>query len=245
MRRASSRTRAFTRIELLAVVACLTVLVLIQLPSLGKSREGGHEAVCMNNLRQLSRALMMYSEASRDIVPGEGNINSTIVNTVNADAWYNLAVQGYFPSMTSLYVSNNIPLPGNGSIYSCPDAAPPSPPPSISAAFFMYGINNRMCVNASSVAAGAQQTRLSWIIKPSDTIFFGEVDDHTLTSPSLSGITANFTPARHLGMGIFAMSDGHVRTIRTNDFKHTDTSAAAEWAAPQKVYWFPTPTTPN
>ncbi len=243
--RPASGDHAFTRLELLAVLACLVFLALVQLPSLGKSREGSHEAVCMNNMRQLGVALLMYTEVNHDFVPEEGNIANTIFNAANSDAWYNLGVQGYFPSMASLYLSNNIPLPGTGSIYSCPSASPPLFSPSFGTNFFMYGMNNWICVNKSSRAAGLTQTILSTIPKPRDTVFLTEVDDTAMALPAISGATPPYAPSRHLGNGFFTMTDGHVRSARTNEYQHAAGSATVEWSTLQTMYWWPTPTTPQ
>src|SRR4051812_31327175 len=92
---------AFTRLELAVVLACLCLLGLIVLPMLGRSRAAGSEAVCMNNLRNLGRAFLVYSDQSRGYVPNEGNIGMTVFNVANATAWYNAAVQPEYPTMKS------------------------------------------------------------------------------------------------------------------------------------------------
>jgi prepilin-type processing-associated H-X9-DG protein len=51
----------FTRLELLVVVGVCCVLAAIQVPIMGRSREPGNVAICANNLRQLSTAMLMYS----------------------------------------------------------------------------------------------------------------------------------------------------------------------------------------
>jgi prepilin-type N-terminal cleavage/methylation domain-containing protein/prepilin-type processing-associated H-X9-DG protein len=45
--------RGFTIIELLVVVAVISLLVSVVVPSIGRARELGHSAVCKSNLRQL------------------------------------------------------------------------------------------------------------------------------------------------------------------------------------------------
>ena len=49
--------RAFTLVEMLLVVAILSLLVGILLPVLGKSRHAARHSVCMSNLAQLSHAV--------------------------------------------------------------------------------------------------------------------------------------------------------------------------------------------
>ncbi|MDB6058188.1 MAG: N-terminal cleavage protein [Verrucomicrobiales bacterium] len=241
---------AFTLLELLVVVGCIGLLTALALPLLGRARSNSAEAACMNNLGNLDRAFLTYSDQNQGLVPQEGNIGKLISDPVNAAAWYNVAVQPEYPAMTNLYNSGNYPLPGNGSVYSCPLATMPISP-SKSYAFFMYGENDFICVNASDIALGAPQTRINLVTRPSQTIYIGEVLA-TPSSPSLSGVTANYAAIRHNGFGMFAMTDGSVQMFTTNEFNHNYSGPASEWFANgvsgaftnRACYWWPTPNTP-
>ena len=61
--------RAFTRVELLAVLAALALLGALALPAVTPARESGHRVACANNLRQLGRALVMYADENRGLFP--------------------------------------------------------------------------------------------------------------------------------------------------------------------------------
>lgn len=255
-------SHAFTRLELAVVLACVCLLGLIVLPMLGRSRAAGSEAVCMNNLRNLGRAFLVYSDQNKGYVPEEGDITRTVLDARNATAWYNAAVLPEYPSMKSLYstgIATNFPVPGNGTVYSCPAAPlPPTGQPSLQWAFFMYAENNWLCVNAGTRTTYGQsvQTRFPTIPKPAATVMLGEVDDNYAVNagfPSLSGVQAIYATMRHDNFGLFTMCDGSVRALSTNDFLHASSSAAQEWYingsnssggyTSWPAYWWPTPTT--
>jgi prepilin-type N-terminal cleavage/methylation domain-containing protein/prepilin-type processing-associated H-X9-DG protein len=54
--------KAFTLIELLVVIAIIALLMAILIPVLRSAREQGQRAVCLNNLKQLTLAWIMYAE---------------------------------------------------------------------------------------------------------------------------------------------------------------------------------------
>jgi prepilin-type N-terminal cleavage/methylation domain-containing protein/prepilin-type processing-associated H-X9-DG protein len=64
-----NRSRAFTLLELLVVIAIVAILATLLLPSFGKSKAKGYNAVCVGNLRQLAIATRLYADDNRERLP--------------------------------------------------------------------------------------------------------------------------------------------------------------------------------
>ncbi|MHC4891498.1 MAG: type II secretion system protein, partial [Planctomycetota bacterium] len=69
--------RGFTLVELLVVIAVIAILMAILMPALNRAREQGKRAVCLNNLRQLTLAWIIYLDENDDcLVNGEADENN-------------------------------------------------------------------------------------------------------------------------------------------------------------------------
>ncbi|HEY3282549.1 MAG TPA: prepilin-type N-terminal cleavage/methylation domain-containing protein [Armatimonadota bacterium] len=60
----------FTLIELLVVIAIIAILAAILFPVFAKAREKARQTACLNNMTQLGRGFMLYSDNWEECLPG-------------------------------------------------------------------------------------------------------------------------------------------------------------------------------
>ena len=67
-----ARRRAFTLVELLVVIGIISVLIAILMPALGRVRDQANRIKCMNNVRSILHAVIMYSSENKGSLPSCG-----------------------------------------------------------------------------------------------------------------------------------------------------------------------------
>ena len=63
------RSRAFTLVELLVVLAVIAILASLLLPALSKAKEAGRGTACLSNLHQIGLALQIYVSENNNRLP--------------------------------------------------------------------------------------------------------------------------------------------------------------------------------
>jgi prepilin-type N-terminal cleavage/methylation domain-containing protein/prepilin-type processing-associated H-X9-DG protein len=154
---ALSGRAAFTLIELLVVIAIIGILAAMLLPALARAKESAKTIACVNDLRQLGLAAMMYVSDNNNYYPPRSSTNR----------WPNMLEAEYAGNLNILLCpSEIIPNPAtNGGTNSAADSAPRS--------YFINGWNDWF--NGLHIG---DEMRQSDIVYPSDTILFGEKDDN-------------------------------------------------------------------
>lgn len=108
--------RGFTLIELLVVIAIIALLMAILIPALHSAGEQGKRAVCLNNLRQLTLAWIMYADDN------DGKICTAWVGPNRQDSWVSMAVRNASEAQQIRAMKTGVLFPyvKNLKLYKCP-----------------------------------------------------------------------------------------------------------------------------
>ena len=156
------KIKLFTMIELLIVIAIIAILAGMLLPALKAARDKAYDAVCRNNLKQMSYAASLYS----------GDYNGFLVPAYQV-YYYNGARQSGGNACWFAYLSGHNGLPNyrlnpDKTFYcpKCPDAKTPS---TQHFQYKDYGIN-------IYITAGVASYNTTWYkmsqLKHASTLFF-------------------------------------------------------------------------
>jgi prepilin-type N-terminal cleavage/methylation domain-containing protein len=157
----------FTLIELLVVIAIIAILAGMLLPTLGKAKEAGQRMACLNNLKQIGMAHIMYGDDNGGFLPPRSTTNR----------WPNMLVSYYKNTNVLICPTDkmNNPL---GQTAGDPDT---NAPDMASRSYMINGYNDYFS-NTLDTASYASYMNGTWpeglasdkIQLSSDTVIFGE-----------------------------------------------------------------------
>lgn len=213
--------RAFTLIELLAVIAIIAILAAFLFPMIGRAVERGKRTQCLSNMRQWGTALTAYLADNTGKFPLEG-MQGNVLRLNEDDAWFNiLGPYVDSPSLRLLCQQFKAPRAGHKTIFMCPslkmedirnsDDQPAVPGGANADPVFAYGYNlwldhaSRAGEHAGVTGFGTN-LYVSQITKPSRFAVFGEVA--SLGYANMAGYHLRF---RHDGTNTvnIVFADGH------------------------------------
>ena len=96
MKNSSKVAEGFTLIELLVVIAIIAILAALLLVGVSSAKAKAQRTVCVNNLRQISLGVRMYSDDSHDASPSTGAAGLPLTNAFQSlYSGYKLLMKNY------------------------------------------------------------------------------------------------------------------------------------------------------
>ncbi len=92
-RSGTAKCRAFTRLDLLAVLLTLMLCAAVVLPALASSRPRSQRVACANNLRQIGNAQQLWGNDHGDKIPADVSTNEggTLRHSLAPNVWLHLS----------------------------------------------------------------------------------------------------------------------------------------------------------
>lgn len=197
----------FTLVELLIVIAVISILAAMLLPAINTAREKAQQTKCLSNLKQLGLSIMLFLQDNEDRFPSQGSTPDPV--TIQWDE--------------QLY-----PYYGNVSLLKCPKdnllRTGGNSPRS-------YGYNPYLCNYSASSTYGNQSgtgVKLSQVKNPSGTICLMELRQGLASWQNAyygndTYSIYNWTDSDwHRAGGNYLFTDGHARWYPVNALTQTD-----------------------
>jgi|LSQX01.3.fsa_nt_gb prepilin-type N-terminal cleavage/methylation domain-containing protein/prepilin-type processing-associated H-X9-DG protein len=225
------RRKGFTLIELLVVIAIIAILAAILFPVFARAREKARQTSCLSNLKQISLAVIMYTQDYDDRMPGR------------ACAWNAATQTGYWHDLVQPYVKNE-------QLFICPSSPNFNVTPSRSGGYGYNGYGTtgsnglgwRYAASDGSVQTSQHAPSLAAVKEPASMIMLSEPGSHVAEVRGTGAAGTTYAPGTRHNEGVNAAHvDGHAKWYRGDSIASGRASAWTDVNDPTWSYWVRNP----
>jgi prepilin-type N-terminal cleavage/methylation domain-containing protein/prepilin-type processing-associated H-X9-DG protein len=232
--------RAFTLIELLVVVAIIAILAAMLLPALLKAKIAAYKTNCMNNLKQIDLAWLMYSGENDDkIIPVSNYTDGgVVIGKLDPKAAPGGSEAQFFPGNVTFIACTNILYAQSSLLYSYLKSAAvfkcPADPKKVNlrtSTTRSYSANGWMNPTASTLSQGYLLSTATYrvfkkqtdIVRPTDVYVTIEEspgtinDDWFVENPTAPSSWTDMPAAYHNKSCMLLFADGHAQPRKWTD----------------------------
>jgi prepilin-type N-terminal cleavage/methylation domain-containing protein/prepilin-type processing-associated H-X9-DG protein len=206
----SAPKRAFTLIELLAVIAVIGILAAILIPAIGSVRKSAAATKTASNLRQIGAGVQMYANEHNFMFPNEDGrlvFSSKTFPQLGYQTNWREAVHRYITTQYDPSNGYNFAVGPDSEIWRAGNAEPLS---------FHFGVNLFMQFGGLT---NPNKFRLNLIPNPSKYVLIAETNSgqhyhDPRVEPDLTGEALTTNRMSHPGgTGFYLFADGHVEQL--------------------------------
>jgi prepilin-type N-terminal cleavage/methylation domain-containing protein/prepilin-type processing-associated H-X9-DG protein len=213
------KSRGFTLIEVLVVIAIIGLLIALLMVAVQQSRAASRRINCQSNMRQWTLAILNYAAAHQGFLPHRGQGKQAVTTILDRnDDWFN-ALPPFMENepLIDRINAGQSPQPGDNTVWMCPELVEKTIPPleqsSIYAdankMYFAYGMN--MWLSTQKSPKGDHIDKVG----PRVSMVFLAEGNGFQSSLLPADSTQVYNPVpRHNGMVNLAFLDGHISAFR-------------------------------
>ena len=191
--------RGFTLIELLVVIAIIAILAAILFPVFARAREKARQTACLNNVKQLSLAVMQYVQDYDEVLPASYYPG----NPADSNAWYE-KIQPYVK---------------NTQVQVCPSERSRAIGYGWNYDFIGYGSSTSIRVYALADIEKPAETIM--MADAGNYVIYSPSRYGYQPSPGVTTYDYNVAGLRHNDGAILGFVDGHAKWLTGNDYLYS------------------------